>query len=450
MIEFGTRVVRTARSFAERCGAWGIVYRRYVESEFISPNPSGLYFSLLDLLPSSECWLALSEGRIVGTMSSVFYSTAGLPSGTQYEFDLKNHGVDGRLFCEFTKFAIEKAGGSQAAALEIMGAMIASAWKSGVDDVICVVHPDHARVWTQVYGFQVLGETKKHKGVNGNLGVLLGIDMKQTGAPFAGASRKGCSILERCLEELIGHEKTHRPSGSEAVALLLQRPELLLNSPPHHRAAFEKYYPWAIRLLGRLLHASLNGWSNVVQFPATPPQRERRFVYANGSSHWRANTLQSDRLFDPDAPLVLVVEERAPFRKIFMQILEEANFIPVTASSLADAKELARKNTFDLVLLASCHSECELSEITDTIRESDAHFHVHTLIVEISSIILSAAPRLLDTPSQEQLLSEMSCLRELAQTLKSITAWHRHDSAGHELVEQVSELQYAKTGSTDT
>ena len=68
------------RSFEEACAAFRLVCEEYLKSGYQEPNTPGMRYSVLQLLPYSQTYIAASPDGVVGTGTVVLDSPAGLPS----------------------------------------------------------------------------------------------------------------------------------------------------------------------------------------------------------------------------------------------------------------------------------------------------------------------------------------------------------------------------------
>lgn len=414
----GHYAIRPAVSFSERCHAWNIVYLRYIESRFIKPHPSALFFSALDLLPSTVCMIARSETDIAGTMSLAVNSTAGLPGGISYEGDLRRLGIDGRVVGEMTKLAVSSLTGNSTIATSLMASLIYWSWFNHIDDVVCVVHPRHGRAWTSIFGWRPVGDTKLHPGVNDQPGVLMHLDLKRVTREFEGFPARGQRLLKGAAEQNVIHETIFRPSGCEVAALLLECPRVLTNSPPRIRTGLERHFPWAHQLLSDLYtHGRLRKDS----FSSAKPGRDRQLAFPNqisqrralsGSTHYQR--AQHDHLLFPDVPLILLVGAQSPRIDTMQSLLEDAGFISIRCQDVQDAIRTARENVFDLILIDGTFADSLMSLLTSNVRERDAMLDFHTLIIGLSEVL-----QIIQNASHH-LVSERDSLEALVGTLRLI------------------------------
>jgi hypothetical protein len=374
--------VRLAQSFIERCHASHLVYRKYRQSNFAPVHSSGMLSSILDVLPSSQCWVAVQEGRVIGTMSTVIHSTAGLPCGLTYERDLKRLGIDGRIIAEFTKLAVdEESEGSSLVAIMLMARMIAASLQQHIDDLICVVHPRHAKVWSHIFGWRYRGDVKQHATVN-NPGVLMHLDIKRIASGVLEMPERGMRYIEESLELWAGGQRAPL-SGSEILAYLLQRARTFTHSPLSQRISFERHYPWADSVMRRLMKTGLLSAERRVL--PQKPEREPPYLYTtrhlNSSS---SNTL--DRIFVSQHPLALVIDTFAERGAAIAEVLTQRS-IEVIYEPDVSYDELIEAEIYDLIFINQEVSSLQVVALTDKIRKRDRELHAHTLIINVQEIL---------------------------------------------------------------
>lgn len=445
--------IRAVRSFNERCQALHLVYRKYLESGFILPNSSGLFFSLLDLLPQSSCWIATHNNRVVGTMSIVTNTTAGLPGGAPYEDDLNHWGVEGRLVGEITKLAVEDHFRSANLASDLMATVICVALQNGMDDVFCVVHPRHALAWCRMFGWRSLGEVKSHSGVNNKPGILLQLDLTKMPSNFSGLPLRGQKLLFNA-QERVATEKSHfRPSGCETATLLSQGLTHFKDGCKAQRKGIERHYPWATELLTRIVQRPLRiGFSNQPSLPKRPG-RDRSVPFPNEASRQKmlaGDSIQRlvdwDQLLFPDAPIAFLLEDKKDRRNYIYKTLEESGLIVVRRDREQSVIDVLQKHISDLILTTLPSTHPELEQVVEFIRKRDALLDLHTPIINVNDVFghRNASERLGNDHVSKAMLAT---LQEFSNILRMITtsfgASEDDESAALEESDTTSERKHA-------
>jgi len=249
-----SREIRPVRSFAERCEAWHLVYSQYRRKNYTKAKSSGLLFSLLDLLPHSLTFGYWIDGKLLGTISGVFNSVGGFPFGENFENDLFSHDVDGQIICECTRLAClqSKPTASRQIALALMGTVIDWCYEIGVDRMLCVVHPDHATLWTSTYHWKRISASKSVGHVSGSPGVLLELNLKTLYSKLSLLPRRSRKFLGEASHK--SFKGTYRLKSHDATQLLLQHPEMLQTSPLPHQIAFRRFFPRTSALFKQSLY----------------------------------------------------------------------------------------------------------------------------------------------------------------------------------------------------
>jgi hypothetical protein len=390
--------IHVADSFEERCFALNLVYRKYLDAGFISPKRSQLHFSLLDLLPTSLTWVAYQNHILVGTLSVVLHSKAGLPCGVGYEGDLKRFGIDGRMICEFTKLAVDETQ-TKNCSLLLVAYVLNWCMNVEMDDILCVVHPRHASAWNKIFGWTEIGELRKHSGVKDNPGILMHLSLRKNS--LAQIPKRGQRLLEEAQTFKAYESKIpYRYSGCEVATLLIQRPEIFLNSPSVARLIFEAHYPWATVIVNSLFQDSISDYDYFSLLKKSRPRRDRFFQFANRLSQARYDSgsgqrfdITWDQLFVPEVPVVLLISKKQKESAI-KEFLDNDNFISFTQEEEVQALTILNQHLFDLIItdtddLTSEFSATNENNIWTKIRVSDALLRVHTPIISLLDILYS-------------------------------------------------------------
>lgn len=420
-------IVRPIRSFSEKVNAWGLVYKKYFEVGFIPFNSSGLHFSLIDLLPQNVTFVAYYRGKLVGTLSIIIYSAAGLPCGRDYDYDLLSLGIDGQLICEFSKLAQDDSLGlGSKIACELGAAAFLWCIEHKIDDVFCVCHPRHATVWAATFGLNTIGKVKCHSGVNDNPGVLMHYNLAHKNK-FSDFPARGQRFLKQMKLHSASWVQAFRLSGCEAIMLILQRPELMLNSTLHARTSFEKHYPYAFHILQPYLHLVSGATSSSRPIEQPRPIREREFRFANDivlSRPSESDNLEYrdhfDHLLVPDRPLVLFLSEAKRYSGISHQLLGTEEFIVIAPDNPRAALELVSANLFDLILINGKLEQDSLSAFIDSVRARDKLLSLHTPIVHFNNSERRA--RDLVFYAEEDLLNELALIKLIHAIIVKVSA----------------------------
>jgi hypothetical protein len=117
-------------------------------------------------VPGAVTFVLLDGGAVAATLSLVRDSEDGLPCQTLFSEEIDDLRNRTRRLAEFTRFASVQPL-SRSAFMSLSGAAFRHHFQAGGDALVACVHPDHARVYRAVFGFERLGETKAHAGMGG-------------------------------------------------------------------------------------------------------------------------------------------------------------------------------------------------------------------------------------------------------------------------------------------
>ena len=158
--DFEYRIAETREDIE---GAVRLVYRNYVELKYCNLNRFGVHFYLYDVLPETRTLVALHGERVVATLTLVFDSALGLPSGKLYPAELEALRDAGRRLVEVSKLSVDRDLGARGLAvlkgLFRLGWLV-SARVHGSTDFVIMVEPHHERFYARSLLFERAGELK--------------------------------------------------------------------------------------------------------------------------------------------------------------------------------------------------------------------------------------------------------------------------------------------------
>ena len=158
--------VGVAGTPAERLAAARLVGAMYRGEGYLAGVPeretgSEAFYTLHLLLDEAVIFVAREEesGRIVGTLTTVLDSAAGLPMDALYAEELALLRGQGRTCCEFCSLAVDPDCGSRATGLLLALFRVAYRYahhQDRVDDVCVTLKPSHAGFYKRL-GFEQCG-----------------------------------------------------------------------------------------------------------------------------------------------------------------------------------------------------------------------------------------------------------------------------------------------------
>jgi hypothetical protein len=244
--------VTPAGTFEELCEAFRLVYQEYTKCGYITSNPGMMHYSVLQLLPTSRTYIALSSGRLIGTGTVVVASPAGMPSAEVFGDVFESLAQAGRTVAEATMLACLSTERSRAADVsrEIIPHAIRWAVSQGADDWCVVVNPKHVAFWRDRLGMETLAEPRTCHHVCGHPGILLRLPLREI---MAGQVRPSPDL--RLLLDGIEDESptaAHRLTHNEMMTLMVQKPDLFDRLSLRQWSLLREHYPRALALAGRL------------------------------------------------------------------------------------------------------------------------------------------------------------------------------------------------------
>ena len=170
-----------ASGLGEVIEAWGLVYRSYIQSTLIEPNPFEIHTVRKAVSPRTAVILARLGQLPIATLSAIGDGPGGLPLDSVYGSELDELRSSGRRLLEISLFADRRTElrRSFAVVLELMR----YAWyywvQRGDTDAVVGVHPRHARFYCSYFPFELAGEERTYPTVQNNPVVLLRVDSKR-------------------------------------------------------------------------------------------------------------------------------------------------------------------------------------------------------------------------------------------------------------------------------
>ncbi|MFH1022709.1 MAG: hypothetical protein V1809_04915, partial [Planctomycetota bacterium] len=162
-------------------GAVRLVYRNYREIGSCGLNHFEIHFYLHDVLPQTRTLVAAEEGRIVATLTLVFDSPLGVPSGKLYPAEVESLRSAGRRPAEISKLAVQRELGARG--LSVLKGLFRLAWLlaapvRGMTDIIILIEPRHDAFYRRSLLFERIGEQKPDPDAAGVSSLLLRLDLE--------------------------------------------------------------------------------------------------------------------------------------------------------------------------------------------------------------------------------------------------------------------------------
>lgn len=159
--------LRVARTVEDHEDAYRLVRMSYVVEGYLPTRGPEMRISPQHVLPEATVWIATEDDQIVGTMTVVADSPAGLPLDDDYRCELDVLRRDPRTrLVEFGALAVVKRARASGVLLLLQ---MASAWFTRNvikgTHIVCGVNPRGVPFHREVFGFHAIGTTHDHAGL---------------------------------------------------------------------------------------------------------------------------------------------------------------------------------------------------------------------------------------------------------------------------------------------
>lgn len=233
-----------------------LVYEQYRKRGYTSENNCKMRYSLLDLLPCTTTFVAHNGSSVVGTISAVLYTPAGLPSS--FIFDkVFNKSLDvGKKFGEGTKLAChDNILGKNSARLsrELIKCLYHWGLSWQLNQLFIVANPRHSFFWSKVMGFDTASENSTCSHVEGNPGILYSLNTDSHLINSEKLSKVAYNIYsDKNLPSGI-FKNRDQLCDDDVYELLKESPELVLRSNRILLEQLQFYFPSASRRIQNYL-----------------------------------------------------------------------------------------------------------------------------------------------------------------------------------------------------
>jgi hypothetical protein len=158
-----------------------LVYKEYLRTDLIRPNPFLMRATPYHLLPTTDVIVATRGWGDVAacTVSLVGDGQLGLPIESAFPEQVDVRRQRGVQIAEVTSLADdrESEGTGTSLVLQVMSFMAQRARRRGIEELLITVHPHHAKFYEQFIGFEVIGESCAYDSVLGKPAVPLALDL---------------------------------------------------------------------------------------------------------------------------------------------------------------------------------------------------------------------------------------------------------------------------------
>ena len=156
---------KRATEVNELKAAYQLVYRIFLEENFIVPNLSGMRVRTYEASPSTATFICKNDGYVIATFSAFLDTPAlNLPADKTFGPELNALRDEGAILCELGNNAILPEYRGTSIITEHMRCIFAQAWLHDVTDFVCAISPPQIPFYSML-GFSQLGEIKSYSDV---------------------------------------------------------------------------------------------------------------------------------------------------------------------------------------------------------------------------------------------------------------------------------------------
>jgi hypothetical protein len=166
--------IKIATTKEELEKVYSLLHDCYVGTKLMAPETSGLRCNYFTFLPSTTAVIALIDNKIVGTVSLIKDSSAGLPSDKDFREENDRLRLDGHNLVEVSSLAIEPSFRKKSHVVSLYLMKYLQRYTThhmGCTTISCVVHPRAKDFYAAFWGFHSSKKIIKYKFVNDALGV---------------------------------------------------------------------------------------------------------------------------------------------------------------------------------------------------------------------------------------------------------------------------------------
>ena len=178
---------------AEREQAFRLVQELYCRTGLSAGDPQGLRVMKHHLLDTTAVVVAKQQQRVSFTATLVGDGESGLPMEALFKAEIDAMRSGGLRLAEVSCLASRTGTDDKRRCfqmlVQVIGLVIQTARRRGIDRLVLAVHPKHAKVYERLFGCERYSEVKQYAAVRGNPAILCVHDfakLDQTGYPLFG------------------------------------------------------------------------------------------------------------------------------------------------------------------------------------------------------------------------------------------------------------------------
>ena len=180
----GGLTVRVAETLEDMKKAFGLIYKQYRKRGYCEEKTSKMHFGHFSLIPGTRVFILERKGELLGTMSLIPDSPAGLPIESLFPEEIDNLRSRGMNLAEVGMLALDtEKFGKKIFSLTNFDKMTAlfhlfkmmhnySAYCSDLTDLVIAMHPKHQDLY-KYFWFEPVGPVRSYSGAQGNPALLM-------------------------------------------------------------------------------------------------------------------------------------------------------------------------------------------------------------------------------------------------------------------------------------
>ncbi len=151
-----------ASTFHDIIDAWSLVYRQYLATSLIEPNPLELFTFPEYISNQSAVIIGKEMGEIVCTASGLLDGEKGLPLDTYYHDELNLLRIEGKRLIEIGLVADTRKTDGMANAIELMNNIARFGVHANHLDYVVGIHPKRVNLYNRLWGFKPIARAKEY------------------------------------------------------------------------------------------------------------------------------------------------------------------------------------------------------------------------------------------------------------------------------------------------
>ncbi|MGI8893332.1 MAG: N-acyl amino acid synthase FeeM domain-containing protein [Bacteroidia bacterium] len=158
---------KVASTLAEITAAWNVVYRQYLRTELIDPNPFSI-FTFPEYIGNKSVVILGRQDDVkpICSLSGVLDSEVGLPLDRHYKKELDELRKNGNKLIEIGLLADIRESNNMKSIVELMSAVARFGVFSNHFDVVIGVHPRRVEFFKRIFGCEIIGDLKRYDNLN--------------------------------------------------------------------------------------------------------------------------------------------------------------------------------------------------------------------------------------------------------------------------------------------